>query len=130
MNNVIMTNGQRGMTYLGMLILMIVIAFCAIVVIKVMPVYLEHFKVESSLKSLAQDSKANMAQLPPAEIRKLLMRRLEVNDVSHVKKENIAISREGNKTMVDVSYEARVTLFFNLDLVARFPDNHIELGGP
>lgn len=130
MNNVIMRNGQRGMTYLGMLILMIVIAFCAIVVIKVMPVYLEHFKVESSLKSLAQDSKANMAQLPPAEIRKLLMRRLEVNDVSHVKKENIAISREGNKTMVDVSYEARVTLFFNLDLVARFPDNHIELGGP
>lgn len=130
MNNVIMRNGQRGMTYLGMLILMIIIAFCAIVVIKVMPVYLEHFKVESSLKSLAQDSKANMAQLPPAEIRKLLMRRLEVNDVSYVKKENIAISREGNKTMVDVSYEARVTLFFNLDLVARFPDNHIELGGP
>jgi len=125
-----MRNGQRGMTYLGMLILMIIIAFCAIVVIKVMPVYLEHFKVESSLKSLAQDSKANMAQLPPAEIRKLLMRRLEVNDVSYVKKENIAISREGNKTMVDVSYEARVTLFFNLDLVARFPDNHIELGGP
>ena len=130
MNNVIMTNGQRGMTYLGMLILMIVIAFCAIVVIKVMPVYLEHFKVESSLKSLAQDSKGDMAQLPPAEIRKLLMRRLEVNDVSHVKKEDITISREGKKTMVDVSYEARVTLFFNLDLVARFPDNHIELGGP
>ena len=130
MNNVIMRNGQRGMTYLGMLILMIVIAFCAIVVIKVMPVYLEHFKVESSLKSLAQDSKGDTAQLPPAEIRKLLMRRLEVNDVSHVKKEDIAISREGKKTMVDVSYEARVTLFFNLDLVARFPDNHIELGGP
>ena len=130
MNNVIMRNGQRGMTYLGMLILMIVIAFCAIVVIKVMPVYLEHFKVESSLNSLAQDPKGDMAQLPPAEIRKLLMRRLEVNDVSHVKKEDITISREGKKTMVDVSYEARVTLFFNLDLVARFPDNHIELGGP
>lgn len=122
--------GQRGMTYLGMLILMIVIAFFAIIVIKVMPLYLESFKVESSLQSLAQDASVDLAMAPPSEIRKLLMRRLSVNDVTHVTKDDIKVSKQGTKITVDVSYEARVGLFFNLDLVARFPDFHVELGGP
>ena len=121
---------QKGMTYLGMLILMVGIAICAIIVIKVIPVYLEHFKVESSLKSFVQDTKGNTTQMPPMEIQKLLMRRFDVNDVTHVKKEDIQISKESGKTVISVPYEARVPLFLNLDVVARFPDNRVELGGP
>ncbi len=130
MNKVIMRNGQCGMTYLGMLILLVVIAFGAIVVIKVMPLYLEHFKVQSSLNSLAQEPKDELLQMPPRELEDRLLRRFSVNDVTHVKKEDITISKEGKKTVIDVSYEARVALFFNLDLVAKFPDNRVELGGP
>jgi len=118
---------QKGMTYLGILLLMVVIAICAIVVIKILPVYLEHFKVTSSLKSFVEDTKGNPA-MPPTEIKKLLLRRFDVNDVSHVTKDDIQISKENGKTVISIPYEARVTLFLNLDLVARFPDNRVELG--
>ena len=50
--------------------------------------------------------------------------------MQHVKADNIKITREGRMTVVTVDYEARVTLFGNLDLVARFPDGRVELGGP
>ena len=130
MNSIAARGRQDGMTYLGMLIMLIVIAFIAVVLIKVLPLYMEHFKVKSSLDSLAQDTKDSQAALSPVEIEQHLLKRLSINDVQHVKKENIQVTREGRKIVVTVDYEARVTLFDNLDLVARFPDNRVELGGP
>jgi hypothetical protein len=129
MNNRTARGSQNGMTYLGMLILMIVIAFGAIIVIKVVPLYLEHFKVESSMKSLAQEPKDQLAGLPPSEIEKLLIKRLSINDVEHVTKDDISVTKEGGKTVISIDYEARVSLFMNIDLVVRFPDNRVELGG-
>ena len=121
---------QNGMTYLGMLIMLIVIAFFAVVLIKVAPLYIESFKVKSSLDSLAQEAKDDQSVLSPAEVEKHLLNRLNINDVEHVTKDDIKITRDGRKMVVEVDYEARVTLFDNLDLVARFPDNRVELGGP
>ena len=130
MNSIAARRRENGMTYLGMLIMLIVIAFFAIVLIKVAPLYMEHFKVKSSLDSLAQEAKDDQSVLSPAEVEKHLLNRLNINDVEHVTKDDIKITREGRKTVVEVDYEARVTLFDNLDLVARFPDNRVELGGP
>ena len=130
MNSIAARRRQNGMTYLGMLIMLIVIAFFAIVMIKVAPLYLEHFKVQSSLDSLAQESKDGQPLSSPQEIEKHLFNRLGVNDVQHVTRKDIKITREGRKTVVVVDYEARVTLFDNLDLVAHFPDNRVELVGP
>ena len=130
MNSIAARRRQDGMTYLGMLIMLIVIAFFAIVLIKVAPLYMEHFKVKSSLDSLAQEAKDDQSVLSPIEIEKHLLNRLSINDVQHVTKDDIKITRDGRKMVVEVDYEARVTLFDNLDLVARFPDNRVELGGP
>jgi len=129
MKSIAARHRQDGMTYLGMLILLIVIAFFAIVLIKVLPLYMEHFKVKSSLDSLVQDAKDNQAALSPMEIEQHLLKRLSINDVQHVKKDDIEVTRDGRKIVVMVNYEARVTLFGNLDLVARFSDNRVELGG-
>ena len=130
MNSIAARRRQNGMTYLGMLIMLIVIAFFAIVLIKVAPLYMEHFKVKSSLDSLAQEAKDDQSVLSPIEVEKHLLNRLSINDVQHVTKDDIKITRDGRKMVVEVDYEARVTLFDNLDLVARFPDNRVELGGP
>lgn len=130
MNNIAVSSRQEGITYMGMLILLIVIAFAAIVLIKVLPLYMEHFKVDSSLNSLAQEAKDDQTVLSPIVLEKHLLNRLMINDVQHVKAENIKITHEGRKIVVTVDYEARVSLFGNLDLVARFPDGRVELGGP
>ena len=130
MNYIAVRGRQNGMTYLGMLVLLIVIAFFAVVLIKVAPLYMEHFKVRSSLDSLAEEAKDSQTAMSPQELEVHLLNRLNINDVEHVTKENIKISREGRKTVVEVDYEARVNLFDNLDLVAKFPDNRVELGGP
>ena len=78
MNKSIIRDGQHGMTYAGMLILMVFIAIVAIVIIKVVPLYLEHFKVENSLKSLAEE--ARQSPMTPIELEKHLLNRLATQE--------------------------------------------------
>ena len=98
MNSIAARSRQDGMTYIGMLIMLVVIAFFAIVLIKVLPLYLEHFKVDSSLESLGKESKDDPMALSSMEIEKHLLNRLNINDVQHVTKDDIKITREGRKT--------------------------------
>jgi len=118
------------MTYMGMLLLLIGIAFAAVVIIKVMPLYMEHMKVESALKSLADDANNQPGGMTPVELKKSLDNRFTVNDVEHATKDDIEITKENGKTVISVPYEARIELFYNLDLVAKFPDNRVVVGGP
>lgn len=127
MNTLTIKRGQSGMTYMGMLILLIVIAFFAVVAIKVVPLYMANFKVKSVLNSLKDERE--IASMPPAEIEKRVMSRLDINDVD-IKRENLKIVRTPNKTVVTLNYDARVHLFANLDIVASFQDNRVEVGTP
>lgn len=122
-----LTQRQSGMTYMGMLLLLIVIAFFAVVAIKVVPLYMANFKVKSVLSSMKDER--DIATMPPAEIEKRIMSRLDINDVD-IKRDDLKIVRAPNKTVITLNYEARVHLFANLDVVANFQDNSVEVGTP
>lgn len=119
-------HGQSGMTLMGTLIVLIVAAFFAVVLIKLVPLYMGNFKVKSVLNSMKEEQ--DIATMPPAEIEKRILSRLDINDVGNVKKEDIKIVRSTKNTVITVNYEARVNLFANLDAVAKFEDNRVELG--
>ncbi len=128
MNTLGNKNGQSGMTYMGMLFLLIIIAMFAVVLVKVVPLYLGNFKVQSILKSLAEEKET--AGSTPGEIEKRILARLSIDDVDNVTKEHIKISRESGKLVITVNYESRVPLFLNLDVVAKFDANRVELLAP
>lgn len=118
---------MAGMSGLGFLLLLVVIGFFALLVIRLFPVYLEHYNVSSSLKSL--QSEAQLEAMSNAEIRTSLLRRFEVNDVTHVGKEDIKIEIEDGARRVSIAYEVRKPFFGNIDLVVSFSDT-AELNAP
>ncbi len=116
---------QHGMTAIGFVMLLGMIAFFTAIALKLVPLYLEHFEVSSVLKSLAQEP--GIANKGAAEIEDIIMKRLGINDVTHVTKDNIEISKEDGKISVVISYEARVPMLANIDIVANFKDNKVEV---
>jgi hypothetical protein len=108
-------NKQKGMTAIGWLLVLLLVVVFAIVGIKLIPIYLDSFKVTSSLESLSNDSKAKGKS--GLEIRKLLMKRLDVNMVSDVTASDVSVSRSREGIVVEVDYEARRALFGNLHMV-------------
>ena len=112
------TKNQRGMTAIGWLLVLVLVLVFAIIFIKLVPVYIDGYKVYSSLESLEQDNSVHGKS--PLEIRKMFMKRLDINMVTDVGPEDISFSRDRNGTRVEVDYEARRQLFGNMYVVIVF----------
>ena len=108
---------QKGITGIGWLFILVVIGFSALVVLKMTPMYSEYFSVQSSLDSLANETLSGKSK---AEIRSMLMKRLDINDVERVTKDEIEITIGSDGVTVYVEYEAREDLIGNIGLIADF----------
>lgn len=106
---------QKGMTAIGWLLVLMLVAIFALVGLRLIPVYLDSFKVTSSLESLVNDSGAKGKS--GVEVRKLLIKRLDINMVTDVHADDITISRKREGIEVEVAYEARRKLFGDLYLL-------------
>ncbi len=117
---------MAGVTALSFLLLLVIIGFFALLVIRLLPVYLENYNVTSALKSVQNE--ALMESLSNAEIKTRLLRRFEINDVTHVEHQDIRIETEANKRKIIVAYEVREPFLGNVDLVVSF-DEQVEIRG-
>ncbi len=117
---------QRGMTGLGWLTVLALIAFFSLLILKLAPIYLDHYSVASTVKSL--ESEPLITKKTPGEIRSLLKKRLKINYVSDLPKDAIKIKKAPGILKVDVNYQVRKPLFGNIELLLTFQE-HIELVG-
>jgi len=117
---------QKGMTLIGWILTFMLLAVIAVVVLKLVPVYLDGYKVYQSLESLKGDDNARGKNA--VELRRLLMKRLDINLVTDVTSDNITFSRQGGNTVVEVEYEVRRQLFGNLYAVVVF-NKSVEIAG-
>ena len=109
---------QRGVSFFGFVGFLLVAGFLAFLAMRLFPVYSEYHNVVSSMKGLAADPAA--AGKSSGEIKKMLMRRLEISYVESVKPEHVEVKRSGNETEMRVAYEVRRPLAYNLEFVATF----------
>jgi hypothetical protein len=109
---------QRGMTAIGWLIVLALIAFFTLITLRLAPLYMEFYKVVSVLESLQKEP--GVTRKTKAEIRTLISRRFDVNDVSGVSAKQASIVPKGDVLTVGINYERRVSVFGNIDVVAKF----------
>lgn len=113
-----MKRTQRGITLLGFIIVLAVVGFFAYVGMKLFPMYSEYYSVKAALKGLTTDP--GTASADPAKIQDLFFRRLDISYSENVKPENVRIRRADNGWQMEVQYEVRRPLVFNLDVVGKF----------
>lgn len=112
---------QHGLTFISWLVILIVLGFFVLVGLKITPVYLENFTVKKSLESLKNEPL--LGRKTVREIRTLLMRRLDLNSVYDMTKDEIVIKRQGGVTTVTIKYEERRPIVGNLAIVMSFEDS-------
>lgn len=117
-------NKQQGLTFISWLLVLIMVGVFILVGIKIAPVYLEHFTVKKSLESLKDEPLINRKSV--REIRKMLMRRMDMNNIYDLSKDEVTIKRSGGVTTITIAYEERRSIMGNLSLVMTFEDS-VEL---
>lgn len=115
---------QRGITLLGALVMLGILGFFAFLVMRLFPVYSEYHSVTTAMKGL--QGEPGVGQMTPEKIRELLNRRLYISYVESVKPNHVKITRSGTGYNLNIKYEVRRPLAYNLDFVASF-DKTVEL---
>lgn len=114
---------QGGMTGTGWLVVLALIGFFSMLIIKLAPVYMEHYSVKTVLESLKEEPM--ITQKSVAEIRKMIQRRLKVNGVYEMNNDAIKIKKEGGVTNVDITYQVTKHMAGNVDVLVSFSDSII-----
>ena len=109
-------NRQKGMTGIGWLIVLALIGFFVLLALKMVPDYLEYYKIVSTLDSLEKESGFQS----PAEIRDLLERRFDISYVNTILPKDVEIRSAGQYYKVRAKYDASEHLFGNVSVVMSF----------
>jgi hypothetical protein len=119
-----MRKSQRGITVLGWLLLLIPVAIIVYAGIRVVPYYVNYFRVVKALEQTAAEAKGE--QVNPAEVHASLERRFNVEYVDTPDAKDIDVHREGEHWVAIAKYEEVAPLFGNLSLLMEF-NKQVEL---
>ncbi|MCK4865240.1 MAG: DUF4845 domain-containing protein [Gammaproteobacteria bacterium] len=111
-------NKQKGLTGISIMVMLVAIAFIAVIFLKIMPIYFDAFKVGDVVTAMKDER--GLGDKPNNEIAKMILKRLDVNMVTDVTKEDILVERAKNIVYIDIEYEVRKPMFGNLDVIISF----------
>jgi hypothetical protein len=101
---------QRGISLIQLILTLGILGFLAVMVAKVMPAYIEYFSVKKMMASMDQggDLKGTVR-----DIRAAFDRRNAIEDVKHVRGEDLEITKEGGETVITATWSVRVPMVYN-----------------
>jgi Domain of unknown function (DUF4845) len=116
-----MRQHERGVTFLGWVIILVPIALVFYAGIRLTPVYLEYMKITRTLEQVRDELKGD--QPDASAIRVAIERRFDVEDV-HVMTvrdaDKLKITKDGNGYKVEAVYQATAPYVSNVSLLVNF----------
>lgn len=109
---------QSGLTAISIVALLAVAAFFIMLALRLSPIYLENFKVSSHLEGLKTEH--DVAKMSEDEILDKLFKRMDIDDVENVKREDVIFEEQDGKLIISIEYEVRSPTVGNIDIVASF----------
>ncbi|MFI4913783.1 MAG: DUF4845 domain-containing protein [Steroidobacterales bacterium] len=123
-----MRRTQRGITFVGWLVLMVPIAIVVYAGIRLAPIYLNYMRVTRSLQQLADENKGGEASNPASVqmLKNSLEKRFDIESIDHPAVKDIDIHRDGDHWVAIANYEDVAPLFGNISILVQF-DRQVDI---
>ena len=109
---------QRGLSFISIAFIVIMVGFLGLIGLKLMPTYLEFYKVHKIFADVTND--AGVAKMSKGDIWKKFSKRFNIDSVRSVKPENLKVTKQKSGKSINLRYEVRQKLVGNLDGVVVF----------
>ncbi len=117
---------QRGITFIGWLVLLIPVAIVFYAGLRLTPAYLNYLKVARTMDQVAEEMKGDSSVSQQA-IRVSLEKHLNIQSVDFPKIGDFEIRRDGQTWIIESKYEDTAPLFSNISILLTF-DKTVEIG--
>ena len=112
---------QQGLSFVGWMALVAIFGLLILSFFRVFPIYNENFTIQSVLTGVKNDQ-----DIDPKSKRAIwdaVSKRLFINEIHSIKRENVKIVRKKDKTTVTITYEARRPYIGNLFIGGNFSES-------
>jgi hypothetical protein len=113
-----MKKNQRGMTFIGVMFVGMVVVFGAILVMKLIPPYLEFWSVQKIIGVMAKDT--GLSEMTPAQVRDSFDKRAVIDNVTVIEGKDLEISKDRGQTVVSADYSVTVPVVGNISALIDF----------
>ena len=110
---------QRGMSFFGIMIILLLVAFFTTLAIKITPLYIEYGIISSALDSLAEDELGRQGK---AAMVRRLDAQIELEGVDSIRSKDIVFKRSKDSKLwiVTAAYEARSNIYGDIGIYINF----------
>ena len=111
---------QSGITLVGFVIILVVVAFFGYTAMKLVPAYMEYMGVVKAMNQIATEP--NLASKSPEQIRSDLGFKgsFQYVDDATLKGGNIQILNSSSGSVLQVSYDKKIPWLYNIDILVHF----------
>lgn len=113
---------QRGISFLGLVVLVGILGFASVIGLKLIPIYMDSWKIDKVMQAVIEDPEVNSHTRN--EVVQSMLKRLDIDAVDAVNytnyKESMTVTKKKNSTTIDIFYRVETPLIGNLSLVAEF----------
>jgi len=120
-----MRHRQRGMTFLGIIVLVVVVGAWVYSGIRLVPKYLEYMRVAATLEKVRDEYDSNPGTTD-FMLRKAVERHFDIEMVEIITSNDIEIRKEGGTFFMRAAYEDTVPLVANVSFLVQF-DKSVEI---
>jgi len=109
-----MRTRQRGITLMGLIMGSFVLVFVALLVMRLLPSYIEYFTIKKAVVSVANEMRGRGGSAN--EVRRAFENRQTIDDFKAVKATDLEISKQGNGFLIVAAYRKEIPLFANIGI--------------
>lgn len=113
-----MRHRERGVTFLGWVVILLPVALVLYAGIRLTPIYLEYMKVAKTLEQVSEEFKGEVIE--PRALRVAIERRFDVEDITAIGRDEVKITKEGSGYTIQAAYSATAPLLSNVYLLVDF----------
>ena len=121
-----MRNKQRGISFLVVFLIGVVLALAAVGAMKIAPAYSDFMTAKKDMLAVA-GSEGRTGSV--VDIRKAFDRRADIDSITVVTGADLAISKDSGDTVISFAYTKKIPLFANVSLLIDFAASSAPGGG-
>lgn len=119
---------QKGLSFVGWLLALALIAFAASTALKLTPHYLDYMSMKKIISSVETDKTLEITTV--SDFYSYVSKGMQVNSIRDLDlNKALSVTVENNKFLAHLKYENREPLIQNIDLVVKF-DHEFSVGKP
>lgn len=104
---------QRGLTFFGLLIVGILLAYTGVILAQVAPTYIEYLAVQKAVDKAAAGGTVS-------EVRSLFDKAAQIDDIRSIAGKDLTVGKEGDRVVVSFAYDREIHLAGPAHLVMKY----------